>query len=150
MSFARLDADGNPYKHAVYVDCQKAIADGEEVILVEQNHKPECDINRIIQKHGMDLIRKTAAMMEPAMHFDDVTGNDFQEAMEKVQRAKKGFMAMPSQIRDQFDNNPAKFLDFVQNPDNLPQLQEWGLAQRPAPPPAPIEVIVTNPGTPPE
>lgn len=149
MSFYRKNEDGSIKRRQVGLDCQAAIAAGEKV-LTEQSHKAEVNINQIVRRHGMDLISKTAALMAPAMRFDDVTGNDFQEAMEKVERAKYAFMALPSPIRDKFENNPAKFLDFVQNPDNLTQLQEWGLAQRPAPSPAPIEVIVTNPETPPE
>jgi len=45
------------------------------------------------------------------------------------------FEELPSTIRAQFENNPEKFLEFVQNPDNLDKMRELGLAKAPQSPP---------------
>ena len=66
--------------------------------LTKQNHKAECDIN------------------------------DYQESMNIVAKAQSMFNQLPSQIRNEFDNDPSLFLDFVQDPQNEDQLVEMGLA----------------------
>ena len=109
MTFARfvendngervLDKNGNPIqiRNRCVIDCQKAIKDGEQV-LVEQSHKEEVDINNIIKKHGIDLISQVNALRAQEFQFDDVTGNDFQEAMEKVLKAQDQFDRFPVTI----------------------------------------------------
>ena len=129
MSFARYDDKGKPIRNSVVLDCQKAHKDGEPY-LVEQSHKAECNINKIIKRHGLDIVSKVTAMRSHLYQFDDVTGNDFQEAMNIIIKAQDEFESMPSQLRKQFDNDPAKFLDFVQNPDNMPVMVEMGPADR--------------------
>lgn len=148
--FIRVDSDGNQIRRKVVVDCS------EDEILTEQSHKDEVNINNIVKRHGVDLIAKTAALQTAEYQMDDITGNDFQEAMLKVTKAQQTFESMPSALRKKFDNNPAQFMDFVQNPDNQDSLVEMGLAQR-LPTNQPVEVIVTNqaepvsnPETPPE
>lgn len=145
MTFTNMK-NGKPYRYTkAVIDCSS------DEILTEQNHKDEADVNMIIRKHGVDLVQKTAQLQAPNMRFDDVTGNDFQEAMQIVANAQQSFEAMPSDIRKQFNNSPAEFLDFVQNPDNNDKLISMGLAE--APPevlkPQPQEVIVIDPVTPP-
>ena len=89
------------------VDCQAAVAAGEE-IRVEQSHKDEVNINNIVRKHGADLIAKVSQLTE--FQFDDVTGNDFQENMNAIIKARDTFANVPSDIRRRFDNNPAKLM----------------------------------------
>jgi phage internal scaffolding protein len=138
MSFVARDKDGNKIKRNVVIDCQKAIKNGEKV-RVEQAHKKEVDINNIVKKHGVDMLAKTQLMQE--MRFDDVTGNDFQEAAIIIARAEQSFNSFPAFIRSQFDNDPAKFLDFAQNPENQEKLIELGLANR-RPVEEPVKVLV--------
>lgn len=140
MSFTLYDMDGNPIRNRVVVDCSN------DVPLTEQSHLEEVNINAIVKRHGIDLINKVAAMRTSEYMFDDVTGNDFQEAMNILVKAGDGFSQLPSAVRKQFDNDPAKFLDFVQDSNNQEQLVEMGLATR-IPEQQPVEVTVTNPVT---
>lgn len=141
MPFRKYDSKGKQIRNRVTTDCQQAIKDGEEV-MVEQSHKSEVDINNIVKKHGADLIGKIAALQQ--WTYDDVTGNDFQESMNALIKARDTFADVPSDIRKQFDNDPAKFMDFVYNPDNKDKLVEMGLAHA-EPVVEPIEVVVANP-----
>ena len=119
----------------------------DEIIRVEQSHKDEVNINNIVKRHGLDLIAKTAALQQ--FQFDDNPNNDFQETMNAILKAQDSFSSVPSDIRKQFDNNPAQFMDFIHNPENQQQLIDWGLASAPETP-QPVEVVVTNqPETPP-
>lgn len=140
MSFRNKNKTGENIRRRCVLDCS------ESKILTEQAHKREVDINNIVKKHGIQHIESVSRLQSPDFRFDDVSGNDFQEAMEITTRAKEEFLTLPATIRKQFDNNPAQFLDFVQNPANNDQLVSMGLAQRtPAEPP--VQVIITNPET---
>lgn len=134
----KIDAKGKKtlIRHRVVCDCS-----GDKP-LTEQSHKDEVNINNIVRKHGIDMIQKTAMLRTPEMQWDDVTGNDFQEAMLKVTKAQQTFEQLPSKIRKEFDNNPAQFMDFVQNPENLPRMVELGLANaKVETPPMKVEVM---------
>ena len=48
--------------------------------------------------------------------------------MDQINRSKAVFEALPSVLRKRFDNDPAKFLDFVQDSNNSKELVEMGLA----------------------
>lgn len=142
--FGRRDENGEVYRNRVVVDCS-----GDEPV-TEQAHKDEVDINNIVRRHGgMTNVARTNALLAPEFRFDDVPGNDFQEAMAIVTRAQGQFDGLPSQVRKEFNNSPAEFLDFVQNPDNVDRMVELGLAQAPPVEPAPIQVQVVNPEAPP-
>ena len=143
MSFYPRDEEGNPIRRQVGCDCT-----GDK-IRTEQAHKEQQDINNIVHRHGIDLITKVALLKSAEYQFDDMFGNDFQEAMEITTKAQQTFDNLPSAIRKQFDNSPAMFLDYVQNPDNQESLVEMGLANPPTSPPPPMEVIVKNQETPP-
>jgi phage internal scaffolding protein len=136
MSFRKYDSDGKQ------LGIDKSDHEFEES-KTEQSHKSEVDINNIVKRAGnMELISKVAALQE--FVFDDVTGNDFQENMNAIIKARDTFESVPSDIRRQFDNDAAKFMDFVYNPENKDKLVEMGLAQAPAVE-EPIQVVVTNP-----
>jgi phage internal scaffolding protein len=140
MSFMRYKET----KDGLKLDRKKVVIDcSNDEILTEQSHAREVNINQIIKRHGIDLIAKTNAVLKPTFRFDDVSGNDFTEAMNILTNAQKTFGSLPSEIRKEFDNSPAQFLDFVQNPDNQDKMIEMGLAQR-IPEEQPINVNVVN------
>jgi phage internal scaffolding protein len=138
--FRKYDVDGN----------QLGIDQGGHVFeesKTEQSHKTEVDINNIVKRAGAgELVAKVNALQN--WTYDDVTNNDFQEAMNAIIKARDTFSAVPSQIRKRFDNDPAAFMDFVRNPDNKQELVEMGLAAAPIET-GPIEVVVTNQEVPP-
>lgn len=56
-----------------------------------------------------------------------VTGEDFRESLETIQKARESFAELPADLRQDFDNDPSKFLDFVHNPENMAEMAEMGL-----------------------
>jgi len=142
MSFYKTDETGKVIRNRVQLTIPK-----DETIRVEQAHRDEVNINNIVRRHGIDLIAKTAALQQ--FTYDNNPNNDFQETMNAILKAQDSFESVPSEIRKQFDNNPAKFMDFIHNSDNQQQLIDWGLAKAPETP-QPVQVVVTNqPETPP-
>jgi len=142
MSFYKTDGNNEIIRNRQQFNTPK-----DEEVRVEQSHKDEVNINNIVKRHGVDLIAQTAALQQ--FQYDDNPNNDFQETMNMILKAKDSFSSVPSEIRKQFDNDPAKFMDFIHNGDNQQQLIDWGLAKAPETP-QPIEVVVTNPETPPD
>jgi phage internal scaffolding protein len=64
--------------------------------------------------------------------YGDFSGlPDYQGALNMVIAANEMFMALPSDLRTRFSNDPGRFIDFVQSA-SVEQLLELGLA-RPLP-----------------
>lgn len=91
----------------------------------QQSHKDDCDINVIMARYQQTGLIDHFNQRQP--RFIDCTGADYHAAQQLIAQAKSMFQDLPSSIRNQFDNDPAAFLDFVQDPANAPRLAEMGL-----------------------
>lgn len=95
--------------------------------LAKQSQAQECDINYIMAKYS-----KTGVLDHLNVHqgeygdFQDAS--DFLESQILVQKAQDMFHTIPSDIRKVFHNDAGKFLDFVQNPENIDSMVTMGLA----------------------
>lgn len=98
--------------------------------MVQQQFQEEANINHIVafhRKHGFYPNINTAAMV-----FEDLPGDiDYQEAMRIVMEANESFQKLGARIREKFDNDPAKFLDFATNNENHHEMVEMGLLNAP-------------------
>lgn len=84
----------------------------------KQSFKDECDINVIMARYQATGLLEHVRDALP--QFLDVTEMpDYQSAMDTVAQAKSLFASLPSAIRDRFDNDPRKLLEFVHDPKNL-------------------------------
>jgi len=52
---------------------------------------------------------------------------NYQEALNIVRIAQEQFNGLDASVRNRFDNDPAKFLDFATNPENVEQMAKMGL-----------------------
>jgi phage internal scaffolding protein len=111
--------------------------------LVEQHHKDSCDIDNILAKYTSTGVITHGSTKTP--RYGDFSGpSDYLEACLIVKQAEDSFMNLPSSIRSQFDNDPAKFMDFCMNPENKDDLVNMGLANAPETAPEPVQVVVVN------
>lgn len=88
----------------------------------KQSFAKEADINNILARY-----KKTGAISHLAKFegsYGDATSIDLHAAMNTVKNAEDMFGELPAEIRREFDQDPGKFLDFVQNPDNSGKLAE--------------------------
>lgn len=102
------------------------------VSATHQAHKDECDVNRIMakwQKTGVLEHRNTYQG-----NYGDFTNlpMDYQESLNAVIAAEEMFSSLPGKVRKRFGNDPANFLEFVQDPSNRDEMIELGLAKRTA------------------
>lgn len=91
----------------------------------QQHFQQECDINFI-----MDRFTRTGVMPPPkeGYVYGDVSDYDsYQSALHSLMEAQADFDLLPAKVRKEFDNDPAQFLDFIQNPENASRAQELGL-----------------------
>lgn len=142
MSFQKYDENGQVIRNRIMLDCQQAIKDGE-IVRVEQSHKDEVNINNIVKRHGADLIAKTASLVQ--LRYDDVTTNDFQETMQLIVKGNETFMSLPHEVREEFRNDPARYMDYIRNPENKQDLIDRGWMIGPEPEEPPVQVVITNP-----
>ena len=59
--------------------------------------------------------------------YGEATSQSFTEAMYLVTEATENFMALPSEIRTQFNNDPAEYLDALSDPSQAERLTDMGL-----------------------
>jgi len=97
----------------------------------QQQFKEECDINNILAKYQQTGILEFTNNNQA--RYGDATSIDFQQAQNIVANATAMFDSLPSSIRAEFENDPALFLDFVDNPENRDKAIEMGLIKEPKP-----------------
>ena len=95
----------------------------------EQCHRDECDINKIIAKYDRTGVLNHVNDFEA--RYEDLTGLDYQTMLNTVANANSMFEGLPSEIRNQFANDPANFISFMDDENNNEQMYEMGLKQRP-------------------
>lgn len=99
----------------------------------KQSFKDECDINKIMKRFkktvGTDYLNRFQGYLDGRYgDFSEVA--DYRSALHQVRQAEEVFMALPAKVRGRFSNDPAQFLDFVQNPNNAEELVSLGLATK--------------------
>ena len=106
--------------------------------LTHQSFKEECDINTIMRRFAVTGELPDNVRVPQYQEFDGVF--DFQTAMNLVRTSQEAFEAMPATVRDRFNNDPARFMDFVNDADNYDEALKMGIVNprpKPVDPPAP-------------
>lgn len=95
----------------------------------KQSFKDECDINNILSRFN-----KTGQLPEliksNPQYGDFSSVNDYQDSLNLVLHAQAQFAALSSRVRERFNNDPARFLEFTSNPKNAQEMIDLGLAQK--------------------
>lgn len=105
----------------------------------KQQFAAESNINNIMAKYQKTGLIDHVSRYGPTYGFAEPV--DFQEALNTVRTAQDMFNALPSSWRARFENDPAKFLDFVQDPENEEEMRHIGILPKAEPknPPKPEE-----------
>lgn len=93
--------------------------------LTVQAPKDDVDINNIINKY-----LRTGEL--PAVRqgvYADISGLvGLRESVEQVMFAREAFMLLPAKVRQYFDNDPVKLVEFAEDSRNYEKAVELGLA----------------------
>lgn len=113
--------EGQPNGPRLEVEC----LDGSKT---RQSEAAACDVNNIVARFAKTGVMPTATAQGFYGDVSELT--DYRAALDKVRAADAAFMQLPAEIRREFDNDPATFLDFMSDPANLETAREMGLVER--------------------
>lgn len=99
--------------------------DGKILYVTEQGPKDECDVNNIIRKYAMTGVIEHVAQLDA--QYGDLTATSYKEMIDKVMSLKEKFLEFPSALRNRFGNDPAKLLDFLDDPRNKEEAMKLGI-----------------------
>lgn len=107
-------------------NCEGHGLGGFEATKTQQSHAQECDINEILKRarNGREITHLNARI---AQYGDVSQVPDFHEAMNVVATAQSMFMELDANLRERFDNDPGKFLEFVQDVKNVDECEKLGI-----------------------
>lgn len=99
-----------------------------EVTLTQQNTAEETDINFIVQTFARTGILPTNKVAPTYGDFDGVS--DYREALELIRQADDAFNSLPAATRAHFSNNPALYLDFIENGSDVDLALKLGIIDK--------------------
>lgn len=102
----------------------------------QQQFKEDTDINTLVERYHLtgEIPQNIRVPLPPEF----IEATDYQQAQNLLIEADQAFMAMPANVRKEFDNDPARFLEFVHDDRNRDRAQQLGIVNLPEPktPPA--------------
>lgn len=111
----------------------------------QQHLRDEVDINTIVRRFG---ITREMPSGIPGGVYGDFTGvEDFESALAAISRARDGFMALPPEVRERFDNDPGQLIEFARGATEE-QLRSLVPVAPVAPPVAPVAPVAAVPPVP--
>lgn len=91
-----------------------------------QEFERDCNISKIVKAAGKEATLMVPRVSEPVYgNFEN--GADFKEIQNKLIEAEQQFMALPSKIREKFNNDPAELIEFCKDENNVEEAKEMGL-----------------------
>lgn len=92
--------------------------------MTQQHFKDECDVNNILKRYVETGILENIG---PGVYTDLMEAGDYRQAIHTIMNADEAFKLLPSNIRKEFGNDPAAFMEFIHDPDNKERGIELGL-----------------------
>ncbi|WNK14141.1 MAG: internal scaffolding protein [Microvirus sp.] len=106
--------------------------------LTKQSFAEECDINTIVRRFHLTGELPSNVLVPQYADFTEIF--DYHSALNVIAQANEAFDLMPADVRSRFQNDPAAFLDFCNDPNNAVEAVKLGIAVIKTP-----EVIPTPP-----
>lgn len=120
----------SPAIRVAYIDYDDKGMVFTEPSLTHQSFLEECDFNNVLHKwQKSGLITHINPNMP--MYADVSQFGDYQSSLELIRSAQAQFDALPSSIRDRFDNDPSKLIAFLNDPANRAEAEKLGLLNTP-------------------
>lgn len=96
----------------------------------QQQFRDECDINRIVLRasQGADISHVNSRV---ARYGDFTNIPDYRAAFDVVHRAESLFMSMDWRVRERFNNDPQRMVQFLMDPKNRDEAVKLGLVNPP-------------------
>lgn len=98
--------------------------------LTRQEFADESDLNKIMEKYAAGVAPIPSGSRAP-MFGDFSLLPDYQTSLEMIRQANDAFMELPSKLRERFDNDPGKLLEFLGDKANRDEAISLGLIDKP-------------------
>lgn len=108
-------------------DAKSVDFSGDDGVSKTQQHfKKECDINSILKSFDRTGILSHVNNKTP-LYGDYSEVPDYLTANMIVEESKRKFASLPAFIRERFDNDPAKLVQFVEDDSNYDEAVKLGI-----------------------
>ena len=96
----------------------------EDESLAVESAKEEADINTIVRRFGLTGELPDDVRMPQSGDFTGIP--DFHTALNLVRATQEEFMRVPAEIRDRFQNDPARLMAFIEDDANRDEARKLG------------------------
>lgn len=128
-----------PERDAFLGDLSAVACTAEEDMTV-QGDRDEADINVMLKRFNVTGQIRTVNAKPLMGDFSEAL--DFQGALNRVREAEREFLNLPSELRAQLQNDPARFQGWLSNPENRAEAERLGLIEKVRPvEPIPVRVL---------
>jgi len=103
----------------------------------KQEHKESSDVYFILDRYQKTGQIANVNNNDP-IYGDFSTVGDYRQAREVMFETEKMFQNLPANIKEKFENNPQKLIEFIEDPKNLQEAIKLGLAIERVEPPKPL------------
>lgn len=100
--------------------------------LAVQAAAEEADINTIVRRFGLTGELPDQVAIPRSGDFTNIP--DFHTAMNLVRQGQEEFLKVPAEIRARFNNDPQRFMDFLDDDSNRDEAKKLGLLKLMDPP----------------
>lgn len=108
-----------------------------ESSVTEQSHADSCDVNLIVSQFAATGFLPQRG--DGTLIYGDLTDlPTFQEAQNIVVAANEAFANLPAKIRDRFNNDPARLMEFIDDKENFDEAVKLGLMNPRSPDAEPV------------
>lgn len=105
----------------------KGISFKETTSRTKQSFREEANINNIMAKYvKTGVLVHTPGTRKP-LYGNFATGKEYQDTLNEIADIKKQFNLLDSDVRERFQNDPSKALDFMANNENIEESIKLGL-----------------------
>jgi phage internal scaffolding protein len=94
---------------------------------VQKHLKDECDLEKMVERYKRT--GQIRVMGDPKFgEWSQIAS--YHDAQNAIIATQEAFAKVPSKIRQKFDNDPQKLIDFIEDPKNLKECVELGLVDK--------------------
>lgn len=102
----------------------------EEPSMTQQHYTDEVNLNTIVQRFGIGDGAIVQPPFDPKLYGDFTEAIDFREALDIVRSAEKAFNALPADLRNKFENDPARLWKWIHDENNHEEAIALGLLKK--------------------
>lgn len=94
--------------------------------LTQQQFKDEVDIKVLVDRFGIGYKPPEAGIRQP-VYGDFTEVGDYRAALDAINSAEAAFNALSGEVRQRFDHDPQKFMEFCSEASNAEEMNKLGL-----------------------